>query len=183
MPETAEDYTRRMLALLGEQNPMEVQQQTPEKLAGLIELLTEQQLTTRPAPDRWSIAEVLAHLADTELVLGWRMRLILASNGAALQNVDQDAWADALGYARQAPEVSLNTFGVLREANLTILRSLPTNSWDTYGVHQERGKETLAHIVRMYAAHDLSHLMQIEKIRAAYDNLEGMDEHPLERPA
>lgn len=169
MPETAEQYIERMLALVGEQDPMGVQRETPKKLADLVEPLTEEQLTTRPAPERWSIAEILAHLADTELVLGWRMRLILASNGAALQNVDQDIWADVLDYARQDPKLSLNTFCMLREANLTILRSLPKQRWDNYGVHQERGKETLTHIVRMYAAHDLNHLMQIEKIRSVHN--------------
>lgn len=166
MQETAEQYVARMLALIGEQDPLQVQQETPGKLATLVSSLTEQQVTMRPAPDKWSVTEILAHLADTELALGWRIRSILVNNGAALVNVDQDAWAGVLGYAQQDRARSLNTFSALRDANLALLRSLPKEKWDNYGVHELRGRETLAHIARMYAAHDLNHLMQIEKIRS-----------------
>jgi uncharacterized damage-inducible protein DinB len=165
MQETAQQYIQRILGHVEGQNPMRVQRETPKKLAKLVKPLSKKQLLRRPAPDKWSVAEILAHLADTELVGGWRMRLILGSNGVPIQPFDQDVWAETLGYAQRDPKVSLETFRVMREANLAMLRSLPSNLWENYGMHQERGKETITHIVRMFAGHDLNHIAQIEQIK------------------
>jgi uncharacterized damage-inducible protein DinB len=164
MQETAQQYIQRILGHVEGQDPMRVQRETPKKLAKLVKPLNKKQLMTRSEPGKWSIAEILAHLADTELVGGWRMRLILGSNGVSIQPFDQDVWADTLGYARRDPKVSLETFRVLREANLAMLKSLPKNLWENHGTHQERGKETITHIVRMFAGHDLNHLAQVERI-------------------
>ncbi len=73
-------------------------------------------------------------------------------------------WATTFNYGRRDPKQSLETFRVLREHNLRLLKSLPKNLWENYGIHQERGKETIAHIVRMFAGHDLNHLGQVEQI-------------------
>ena len=164
MQETPQQYTQRMLALSDGKNPLRLQQTTPRKLAALIKKLSKKQLTRRPAPGKWSIAEILAHLADAELVIGYRLRLILASNGTAIQAFDQDAWAETFNYNRRDPKTSLETFRVLREINLRLLKSVPRSSWDNYGQHQERGKETVDHIVKMIAGHDLNHVAQVEKI-------------------
>jgi len=164
MQETAQQYIQRILGHVEGQDPMRVQQETPKKLTKVMKPLSKKQLTARPEPGKWSVAEILAHLADAELVGGWRMRLILGSNGVSIQAFDQDAWAETLGYARRDPKTSLETFRVLREANLAMLKSLPKSLWDNYGMHSERGKETLTHIVRMFAGHDLNHLAQVERI-------------------
>lgn len=165
MQETPQQYIERILGFIDGKDPLRVQRETPKKLQQLIKPLNKKQLSQRPEPGKWSITEILAHLADTELVGGWRMRLILGSNGVSLQPFDQDVWAETLGYSRRDPKVSIETFRVLREANLAMLKSLPRNLWDNYGMHQERGKETIAHIVRMFAGHDLNHLAQVESIR------------------
>jgi uncharacterized damage-inducible protein DinB len=165
MQETPQQYIQRILGHAEGKDPLKVQRETPKKLQQLIKPLSKKQLTQRPEPGKWSIAEILAHLADAELVGGWRMRLILGSNGVSIQAFDQDVWAETLGYARRDPKVSLDTFRVLREANLAMLKSLPKNLWENYGMHQERGKETIAHIVRMFAGHDLNHLSQVESIK------------------
>jgi uncharacterized damage-inducible protein DinB len=165
MQETAQQYIQRILGFIDGKDPLRVQRETPKKLQQLIKPLSKQQLSRRPEREKWSITEILAHLADTELVGGWRMRLILGSNGVSIQPFDQDVWAKTLGYARRDPKVSLETFRVLREANLAMLKSLPKNLWENYGMHQERGKETIAHIVRMFAGHDLNHVAQVEAIR------------------
>jgi len=91
MQETPQQYTERMLSHSQGKNPVRLQQGTHRKLATLIKRLSKKQLTRRPAPDKWSIAEILAHLADAELVIGYRMRLILASNATAIQAFDQNA--------------------------------------------------------------------------------------------
>jgi uncharacterized damage-inducible protein DinB len=164
MQETPQQYTQRILGHLEGKNPLRLQQGTPRKLATLIKRLGKKQLTRRPAPDRWSIAEILAHLADAELVTGYRLRLILASNGTSIQAFDQDAWAETFHYSRRDPKTSLETFRVLRENNLRLLGSVPRPLWDNYGQHQERGKETVDHIVKLMAGHDLNHVAQVERI-------------------
>ncbi len=165
MQETPEQYIQRMLGYVEGKDPLRVQRETPKKLQTLVKPLSKKQLMQRSEPGKWSVGEILAHLADTELVGGWRMRLILGNNGVSLQPFDQNVWADTFAYARRDPAASLATFRVLRESNLAMLKALPKNLWENYGMHQERGKETISHIVRMFAGHDLNHLGQIEKIR------------------
>ncbi len=164
MQETAQQYIQRILGFVEGKEPLRVQQETPKKLQKLIKPLSKAQLTRQPEPGKWSIAQILAHLADAELVGGWRMRLILGSNGVSVQPFDQDVWAETFTYSRCDPKVSLETYRVLRENNLRMLKALPKNLWENYGMHQERGKETITHIVRMFAGHDLNHLAQVEKI-------------------
>jgi hypothetical protein len=164
MPETAAQYTQRMLNHSQGKDPLRLQQTAAKKFAALTRKLTKKQLTERPAPGKWSIAEILAHLADAELVIGYRLRLILAANGTTIQAFDQDAWAETFNYGRRDSKISLETFRALRENNLRLLTSVPRGSWKNYGEHQERGKESVDHIVRMIAGHDLNHLQQVEKI-------------------
>jgi hypothetical protein len=164
MPETPQQYIARTLGYVEGKNPLRIQQSTPQKLVKLTKGLDKKRLTERPEPGKWSIAEILAHLADTELVAGWRMRLILSQNGTPIQAFDQDVWATRFNYRRRDSKASLQTFTVLRENNLALLKSVPKTLWENYGMHQERGKESVAHIVRMFAGHDLNHLRQVEQI-------------------
>jgi hypothetical protein len=160
--ETPQQYTQRILGYSSGKDALRVQQATPSRLATLTKRLSRKQLARRPAPDKWSIAEILAHLADAELVVGFRMRLILGANGTPIQAFDQDAWAQTFNYRRRDPKSSLEAFHMLRQNNLRLLKSLPRNLWQNYGMHSERGKETVEHIVRMMAGHDLNHLKQVE---------------------
>lgn len=166
MKETPQQYTQRILSYIEGNEPLAVQAATAKRLAQLVEGVSTSELRRRPAPGKWSITEILAHLADSEIVLSWRMRVVICQNGVAMQASDQDVWSQTLDYAGQDPNVSLETFRLLRENNLRMLEALPNNLWENYGMHSERGKETLAQIVRMYAGHDLNHLQQIEKILA-----------------
>jgi uncharacterized damage-inducible protein DinB len=167
MQETPQQYTQRILSYTDGKEPLRVQAATAKKLATLTKGLTRKQLTRQPEPGKWSIAEILAHLADSEVVAGWRLRLILGQNGVPIKAFDQDAWAQTFSYARRDPKTSLAVFRVLREANLSLLKSIPKSLWDNYGMHEERGKETVAHIVRMFAGHDLNHLGQVERLAKA----------------
>ncbi|HLJ28885.1 MAG TPA: DinB family protein [Candidatus Angelobacter sp.] len=164
MQETPQQYTQRILGHTQGKDPLRVQRGTPKKLAGLIRGLTRKQLARRPAPGKWSIAEILAHLADTEIVGSWRLRHIAGNSGAPIQAFDQNVWSEAFDYAHCDPKESLEVFRALRARNLAMLKALPKNLWENYGVHQERGKESVANIVRLYAGHDLNHLEQIERI-------------------
>jgi|SRR6185312_9393690 hypothetical protein len=164
MPETAQEYTSRLLSYTEGKNPVLMQQAAPKKLAMLLKGRNKKQLTHKPAPDKWSIAEIVAHLADGEIAISWRLRQILSSNAIPIQAYDQNSWATTFDYARRDPRQSLANFTSLREANLTLLKSVPRKLWDNYGVHQERGNESVSHLVRMVAGHDINHLLQIEAI-------------------
>ncbi len=167
MKETAEQYIGRILGYLGNQQPLQVQAATPDRLARLVKGVPRAKLTRRPAPEKWSVGEILAHLADTEIAGGWRIRLILGANGAPVQAFDQDTWIEALHSSRRDPHESLETFRAIRKANLAMLKSLEPTQWENHGIHSERGKETVLQITRMFAGHDLNHLRQIEAILAA----------------
>ena len=164
MQETAQQYTQRLLSYGEGKDALRLQQAAPKKLAALLKGKTAKQLTRRPAADKWSIAEIVAHLADAELAISWRLRQVLSTNAIPIQAYDQDLWAKTFDYAHRDSRISLATFTTLREANLGLLKSVPKTLWDNYGVHAERGKETVGHIVRMVAGHDLNHLQQIEGI-------------------
>ena len=164
MQETPQQYTQRMLNHSRGKEPLRLQQATARKLTALTKGLSKKKLTRRPGPGKWSIAEILAHLADAELVVGFRLRLMLASNGTPIQAFDQDAWAETFNYSRRDPKISLETFSTLRKNNLRLLNSVPRRLWENYGQHSERGKETVEHLMRMMAGHDLNHLLQVEKI-------------------
>ena len=164
MQETAQEYTQRLLSYGDGKDPLRLQQAAPAKLALLVKGRTKKQLARRPAPGKWSIAEIMAHLADAEVAISWRLRQTLASNAVALQAYDQDVWAETFDYAHRDPRLSLASFRALREANLVLLKSVPRKLWDNYGIHQERGKESVSHLVRMVAGHDMNHLRQIEAI-------------------
>lgn len=167
MQETPQQYTARILSYSEGKEPLRSQAAAPKKLAALVKGKKKQQLARRPAPGKWSVAEIIAHLADAELVIAWRLRQVLTSNGVALQAYDQDAWATTFNYARRDPRQSLESFRVLREGNLALLKAAPRQAWDNYGQHQERGNESVSHIVRMVAGHDLNHLQQVERILKA----------------
>jgi uncharacterized damage-inducible protein DinB len=164
MPETPEQYTKRILGNIEGKDPLRVQRETPKKLAALIRKLNPRQLRRKPAPDKWSISEILAHLADAEIVGAWRLRQILGKNGASIQAYDQDKWATVFDYAHRSPKDSLQLFQSVRAANLAMLKALPKEFWNNYGTHEERGQESIAHIVKLFAGHDLNHLGQIERI-------------------
>ncbi len=167
MKETPKQYRQRMLNNSAGKSPLQVQAGAARKLAFTIRGLTPAQLRRRPAPGKWSIAEILAHLADTEIGIGFRLRQVLSVNGIPLQAFDQDKWAAAANYNAQRPAQSIADFRVLREKNLRLLKSVPRKQWRNYGMHAERGKEPVATIVAMIAGHDINHLRQVEALARA----------------
>jgi uncharacterized damage-inducible protein DinB len=164
MPETAQQYTQRIMANAHGQDPIKVQTATNKKLARLIKGVPTAKLRKRPAPEKWSVAEVLAHLADVEIVIGWRMRSVLGAPGTPVQAYDQNAWVIAGHYEKRDVRKSIELHRAVREANLSLLKSLSPEQWKHYGQHAERGQESIEHIVRMVAGHDINHIHQIERI-------------------
>jgi hypothetical protein len=164
MIETPQQYTQRILGNVEGKQPLVVQAATARRLERLINGVSTARLRKRPAPEKWSVSEIVAHLADGEIVGGFRMRLILGAPGTPIVAYDQDKWATSGHYDKRDPRKSVEQFRVLREGNLALLRSLTPEQWKHYGMHSERGRETIEHIVRMFAGHDINHLRQIERI-------------------
>jgi uncharacterized damage-inducible protein DinB len=164
MAETVQQYTQRIMANAEGQDPLKVQSATPKKLARLIQDIPPAKLRKRPAPEKWSVAEILAHLADVEIVIGWRMHSILGAPGTAVQAYDQNAWVIAGHYEKRDPRKSIELQRAVREANLALLKTLSPEQWKQFGQHAERGRESIETIVRMVAGHDLNHIQQIERI-------------------
>ncbi len=164
MKETPQQYTQRILGSMEGKQPLAVQAATAKKLARLIKGVPASKLRKRPAPDKWSVAEILAHLADAEIVGGFRMRFILGAPGAPVVAFDQDSWVVSGHYNKRDPRKSIELFRTVREANLAMLKSLAPEQWKHYGIHSERGQESIEHIVRMFAGHDINHMRQMEAI-------------------
>jgi hypothetical protein len=164
MKETVQEYIQRIQGKIAGKDPIRAQTETAKRLAGLLKRGTPAKVKKRPAPDKWSVVEILAHLADVEMVTGWRLRSILAAPGTPIQAFDQDAWALAGQYGKRDPRKSLEQFRVLREANLALLKSLSPEQRKLFGLHAERGEESIERLTQMIAGHDINHLEQIESI-------------------
>lgn len=162
--EDAKAYTAAILGLLGDRNPMHVLQRTETALQKLVEGLSGQQLSKREAPKKWSVKHVIQHLADSEVVLAWRLRMVLAHDRPALTGYDQDLWAERLGYGDIHTKEALSTFAALRKSNIRLMKRASREDLQRVGVHAERGDESVAHMMRLYAGHDLLHLRQIDRI-------------------
>jgi len=166
MNETPQQYTQRILSYIEGKEPLAVQAATADRLGQLIKGVSTSELRRRPAPQKWSVSEIIAHLADSEIIVGFRLRFILGSPGARVVNCDQDQWAISGHYDKRDPLKSVELFRVLREANLALLESLNPDQWKQYGTHSERGQESIEQMARMYGGHDINHLQQIERILA-----------------
>jgi len=164
MHETPQEYTKRVLGLLEGRKPLEILASTPRQVARLIKGISRTKLAKRPSPERWSVTEILAHLADSELVYGFRVRLILGASGTPIQGFDQDAWAQVSDYAKHDPALSLESLRLNRDRVVRLLKGLPRDAWDRYGMHSERGKETVTRVVEMMAGHDINHVKAIRAI-------------------
>ena len=158
-------YVRAVLDLVGDRDPLDILRHTAVILPRVVDGLSLSQLRQSEAPGKWSIVQVLQHLADSELVWAWRLRLILSQDRPPLTGYDQDSWADRLRYDLAEPAEALEQFWTLRRANLKLVERASSADLERVGVHSERGDESLAHLRRLYAGHDVLHLNQIERIR------------------
>jgi len=161
----AAGYTKAVLGLVGDRDPLQVLENTPADLANLVAGLTPADLVRAEAPGKWSILDVVRHLADSEIVWAYRMRRILAEDRPPIDGYDQDLWSDRLHYDAADLHESLDEMRALRAGNLRLLRALGPAEMKRAGVHSERGDESVEHLIRMYAGHDTLHLRQLGRIR------------------
>ncbi|SPF46564.1 conserved hypothetical protein [Candidatus Sulfopaludibacter sp. SbA4] len=125
------------------------------------------------APGKWSIRQIVAHLADAELVGAHRFRQVIAEDDPTLIAYDQDRWTANLDYARRKPKQSLETFRRIRAENYELLKALPETAFARAGNHSERGRVTLGELLEEYAGHAESHARRLQEIREEYKRAKG----------
>lgn len=138
----------------------------PKKIALAVSGVPESILRYKPSSGKWSILEIVAHLADMEILYAYRMRQIVADEKPTIAPIDQDAWARNLGYRdEQAPEL-VAQFGLTRHHNLKLLRRLKPSELEKSAFHPELKRQVrLAEMVEMLAGHGPNHLEQIERLK------------------
>jgi hypothetical protein len=146
---------------------------SPELLAVVLTGVFGEEEDFTTAPGKWSIRQIVAHLADTELVFAQRFRQVIAEDNPTLIAFDQDAWARNLEYSRRKPKASLETFRRLRAESHELLKDLPESAFERTGNHTERGVVTLRRLVETAADHAESHARQTQAIREAYKEAKG----------
>ena len=166
MVETAEQYKARFRGYVEGKDPIAMQREAPRTLAELIENAAEKDLAQRPSPEKWSVTEILAHLAEDELSSSWRYRQMLEYDGLDLPGFNQDMWAQVGDYRSWNSAEALAMFRLLREANLRMFARLTPEQWERHGVHSERGKITVRDLCSHMAAHDINHIEQVKRIVA-----------------
>jgi hypothetical protein len=163
-------YSRRILSNVIGVDVMRTLAATPGEIRRITRGLSRRELFARGPGGEWPIAYLLFHLCDAEWAVGFRIRMVIAQPGRRLQAYDQDKWAAGLHYASASWKEKLVLFTELRRSHLVLLRRLSAAEWRRYGIHEERGKESLERMARMLAGHDINHLRQMKALRARLRN-------------
>lgn len=163
----ADRYIQSLLDILAGRDPMVTMSDLPSAVEALVAGLDDATLRRPERPGKWSIIQVVQHLADTEIVWGYRARKVLAAPGAVIAGYDQDAWAHTLRYDAAELRVAMAQLRSMRSANLALLSSLTPDEWDRAGMHSERGVESVRQMSRLIAGHDFVHRNQIARIQRA----------------
>jgi len=162
LPPTMHPYVARLLGLVGSQDHFVLLEATPARLSAISEQIGDAGLPVAFGPGKWSARQVIAHLADVEMAIGYRVRQTVAEDRHHIQAFDQDDWAR--GYSSADASLAVPAQAALRRWNLSFFRSLDAGQLARSGCHPERGEETVDLMIRMLAGHDLNHLGQLEKI-------------------
>lgn len=153
---------------LGNRDPLAVAAATPAKLVSLIRGLTARQWAKRPAPGKWSIREIISHLADTEMVMCCRARWIAFEEHPTLVPFDQEKWAAGRAREEETLAETLARFRLLRRSQISLFRRASPRDLRRTGFHPERGIVTLRVQLETLAGHDLNHLEQIRRLAAPH---------------
>jgi len=167
--EQAGHYIEAVLGLVGESDPLEILTSLAAEVDKRAAGLTEEQLRQPEVPGKWSMVEVIRHLVDSEVVWAYRVRTVVAEDRPTLKGYDQDLWVQNLRYRGLRVPDLIADLRALRDCNLRFLRGLDSEERQRVGLHSERGEETVDHMLRLYAGHDLVHLAQLARIRRAVE--------------
>jgi hypothetical protein len=145
----------------------------PELLAMVLTGVYGDETDFALAPGKWSIRQIIAHLADTELVGAQWFRQVIAEDNPRLSDFDQDAWAKNLDYARRSTKQSLESFRRIRSENYELLKAVPESRFDRMGTHAARGPVSLKQLLESRAEHVESHARQMQAIREEFKKAKG----------
>ena len=145
---------------------LEAAEKSPKQVAAAVSGLAEKTLRHKPAPDKWCILEILGHLADIEIVYGYRLRQMLADKKPVIAPMDQNDWARNLGSMETPPAEMIALYGLNRHSNLRLLQRLKPEDLKKSAYHPELEKEfTVAEMVERMGTHGEGHLAQIERLK------------------
>lgn len=148
--------------VLGERDPLTALTETHKSIPAIAQALGPAGLKRSYAPGKWTAAQVLAHLADSEIAFGFRVRQVVAEPSLVIQPFDQDLWASH--YEHMDGLEAANTFQALRAWNLALFRLLSPEDLNKTATHPERGPEKAETVIRIIAGHTLHHLAQLESL-------------------
>jgi hypothetical protein len=160
MNEDAQSYKSRLNSYVGDKDPIQVLSLTPELLQQIVRECDAKEFHQSES-GKWSRAQVLAHLVESEIVVAYRLRIIANDPGVHIQAYDQNQWIKNATYLFKNPQVAVESFQLLRKMNLAFISALPEEATNAYGIHAERGKESIHDLLRLIAGHDLNHLKQL----------------------
>jgi uncharacterized damage-inducible protein DinB len=139
----------------------------PQDLRAAVEGLSREQLVSRPVPGKWSILEVVCHLADTDANIAHRIKRVLSEERPTFERVQPDLMRAALSYHAREAEEELTAFAVTRRQIARILSASPPEAWERTGVVGDRGDRTVAQMVNGAVEHLVHHLKFIVEKRLA----------------
>ena len=155
-------YRERLLGLLGDRNPIEALEANSKRVETVARRLGDAGLSRSYGPGKWTGKQILAHLADAEIGIGFRIRQVLSEENHRIQPWDEGAWARR--YTNVDVESALASYLASRRWNLSLLRGLSSEDLEREAFHPERGPEKLGTVVLVLAGHDLNHLAQLERL-------------------
>jgi hypothetical protein len=151
---------------------LDAAEKSPKEIAAAVSGLSENVLRHKPGPEEWCVLQILGHLADVEIIFGYRLRQMLADAKPVIAPLDQDAWARNLNYLNSPPSELVAFYGLARHHNLRLLRSLRTSDLSKSAFHPETQREmTVADLLERMSGHGSAHLRQIEKAKSAASSL------------
>ncbi|HKO58530.1 MAG TPA: DinB family protein [Thermoanaerobaculia bacterium] len=161
------EYAQNLLNRLGADDPLTVLERSGAEIRALFEGMVDEAIRRPERPGKWSMLEVAHHLADSDIVSGFRIRMILAHDQPPIVGYDQDLWADKLRYRDARLADVLHQFDAMRDSNLRLARGLDSTQLARYGIHEERGGESVGYMLRLMAGHDLVHRDQLGRVARA----------------
>lgn len=140
---------------------------TPKVVRDIWHQIAPGQVDVPTHPGRFTPRQVVAHLADWEPILLWRIQQAVQESGSEIPGIDEGIMAVENGYDHQDPMVNLDRWQMARMETVAYLRSIETSHWDRYVVHSERGKMTVYDQANLFLGHDLYHIAQITSVLAS----------------